>query len=79
MKSADKCTLKGYCKQWVNGKYLLGCAFFSDLLNACVVISKVMQHDHLDILQALTSLLQAVKEIEKLSTTDLEKWPLMFH
>ena len=73
VKSADRCKLKGYCKQWVNGKYLLGCAFFSDLLNACVVLSKVMQHDHLDILQALTSLLQAVKEI---STTDLEKWPM---
>ena len=33
-----------------------------------------MQHDDLDILSVLTSLLQSVKEIEKLSTTSLDKW-----
>ena len=33
-----------------------------------------MQHDDLDILSVLTSLLQSVKEIEKLSTMPLSKW-----
>ena len=33
-----------------------------------------MQHDDLDILSVLTSLLRSVKEIEKLSMTALDKW-----
>ena len=34
-----------------------------------------MQQDHLDILQALTVVLQTVKETDKLSATWLDKWP----
>ncbi len=40
---------------WVDGKYLLGCAVFVDLLSPCAILSKVMQYDQLDILAALTS------------------------
>ena len=45
-----------------------------DLLTPCSILSKVMQHDDLDILSVLTSLLQSAKEIEKLSTSSLDKW-----
>ena len=34
-----------------------------------------MQSDDLDILTVLTSLLRSVKEVEKLSSTHLDKWP----
>ena len=74
-KLADRSKLKGYYKQWVNAKYLLGCAAFCDLLAPCVVLSKVMQYNHLDIIQALTSMLQTVKETERLRSTDLDQWP----
>ena len=74
-KSADRSKLIGYYKQWVNAKYLLGCAAFCDLLAPSVVLSKVMQYDHLDIIQALTSVLQTVKETERLRSTDLDQWP----
>ena len=56
-------------------KYLLGCAVFCDLLAPCVILSKVMQHDHLDIFQVLTAVLRTVKETDKLSATELGKWP----
>ena len=75
VKSADKAKLKGYYRQWVNGKYLLGCALFVDLLTPCTILSKVMQCDDLDILAVLTSLLKSVKEVDKLSTTQLDRWP----
>lgn len=75
MKPADRGKLKGYYRQWINGKYLLGCAFFMDLLTPCSILSKVMQSDDLDILAALTSLLRSVKEVDKLSSTPLERWP----
>ena len=51
--------------------YLLGCASFVDLLTPCSILSKVMQHDDLDILSVLTSLLRSVIEIEKFT---LSKW-----
>ena len=72
--SLDRAKLRGYYLKWTNAKYLLGCALFVDLLTPCSILSKVMQHDDLDILSVLTSLLRSVKEIEKLSSTSLDKW-----
>ena len=70
LKSADKAKLKGYYRQWINSKYLLGCA-----LTTCTILSKVMQSDDLDILAVLTSLIRSVKEVDKLSSTHLDRWP----
>ena len=64
LKSTDRAKFRGYCSQWLQAKYLLGCAVFVDVLTPCAVFSKVMQSDELDILAALTSLLQTVKETE---------------
>ena len=75
VKSVDKAKLKGYYRQWTNGKYLLDCAFFVDLLSPCTILSKVMQSDDLDILAVLTSLIRSVKEVDKLSSTQLHRWP----
>ena len=46
-----------------------------DLLTPCTVLSKVMQSNDLDILAAITSLLRSVKEVDKLSSTPLDRWP----
>lgn len=43
VKAGDRAKLSGYCKKWVNGKYLLGYAFFVDLLTPCSIFSKVMR------------------------------------
>ena len=59
----------------MDGKYVLGCTVFVDLLSPCAIHSKIMQHDDLDILAALTSVLKAVKEVDKLSSTPLDQWP----
>ena len=75
VKSADCAKLRGYLRKWVNAKYLLGCAFFVDLLLPCSIFSKVMQEDDLDVLGAFTSLLRTVKELNKLSSKGLEHWP----
>ena len=48
-KAADRAKLKGYLKKWLDAKYLLGCAFFVDLLLPCSVFSKTMQSDEVDI------------------------------
>ena len=75
MKAVDKAKLMGYCTRWVDAKYILGCAVFVDILSPCVILSKVMQYDHLDILATLTSLLRSIKEIDKLSAMPVSQWP----
>ena len=72
--AADRSKLQGYYKKWTDGKYVLGCAVFIDLLGPCVILSKVMQQDDLDILEALTGVLKSTKEVERLSTTPLDEW-----
>ena len=71
VKSADQAKLRGYCIKWVNAKYILGCAFFCDLLSPCAIFSKVLQ---LDILGAFTSLLRTIQELDKLSSKSLKHW-----
>ena len=75
MKPADRAKLSGYCKKWVDAKYILGCAVFVDLLTPCTTFSMCMQCDEVDILQAMSCLLKSLKETAKLSSTDLDCWP----
>ena len=72
MKANDRVKLKGYYNKWVDAKYILGCAVFVDVLSPCVILSKVMQYDHLAV---LSSLLKSAKEIEKLSSIPVAQWP----
>ena len=74
MSSTDCSKLKGYYNKWTEGKYILGCAVFVDLLNPCAISSKSMQSDEIDILGALSSLLKTVSETDKLSSKPLEQW-----
>ena len=53
VKSADRAKLRGYLKKWTDAKYLLGCAFFVNLLLPCSIFSKVMQEDDLDVLGSI--------------------------
>ena len=76
VKSADRAKLKGYCRQWTDAKYVLGCAVFTDLLTPAAIFSKVMQSDELDILAAFTSLLRTIMETKKLKSLPLEQWPV---
>ena len=75
VKGGDRAKLKGYLTKWINGKYILGCAVFVDLLLPCAIFSKVMQSDEIDILGALNSLLKTVQETEKLASRPLNQWP----
>ena len=66
--------LSGYCKKWVDVKYISECAMFVDLLTPWCVFSKCMQYDDkVDILGAMMGLLRTLKEIhvKKLSSKPL--------
>ena len=73
--SVDRAKLKGYHKKWVEAKYVLGCAIFIDLLSPCSMFSRAMQNDEIDILGALTGVLQTLKETNRLGSKGIEQWP----
>ena len=75
VKSVDRAKLKGYFNKWTQAKYLFGCAFFVDLLTPCMIFSKCMQCDEVDILGALSGLLKTLKETDKLASKPLDQWP----
>ena len=49
VKSTDCAKMKEYYTKWTEGKYLLGCELFVDLLTPCSIFSKEMQSDDVDI------------------------------
>ena len=71
VRTADRAKLKGYYNKWMDSKYVLGCAIFVDVPSPCVILSKVMQYDHLT---PLCSSLKSIKEIDKLSSTPTTQW-----
>lgn len=75
VKSVDREKLKCYYKKWTDAKYIIGCAFFVDVLYPCSILSKALQNDNLDILSALTGILRAMKEVDKFSQTAIDQWP----
>ena len=64
--------MKGYYKQWTDGKYVLGCALFVVLFAPCAILSKLMQHDDL---QILAGVIKSIKELDKLKSKPLSQWP----
>ena len=72
VKSVDQEKLKGYLRKWTNTKYLLGCAVFIDVLTPCAILSKTMQNDSLDIMEALTYLVRTIQKTSKLSSNPLD-------
>ena len=71
----DRAKLKGFFTKWTDAKYLLGCAVFVDVLTPCAILSKVMQSDDLDVLDAFMSMLKTVKEVGKLGEKSIDEWP----
>lgn len=75
VKSADRAKLRGYYNKWTDTKCLLGCAFFTDLLTPCMIFSKCMQSDEVDILGALTGAVKTLKETNELASKPVDEWP----
>ena len=61
-------------QQWTKVKCLLGCAFFVDLLMPISILSKTLQNEEIDILEALTSVLRTLEELDKLLSKPVEQW-----
>ena len=66
LKPADRAKLKGYYSKWTDTKYLFGRALFVDLLTLCMIFSKCMQSNEVDILGAFNTLLKMQRVLTSL-------------
>lgn len=61
MKAAEKAQLKGYLQLQNQGKILVGCAMYIEILKAPSILSLTLQEDQVDIVQGLQQILKLVK------------------
>ena len=74
VKPADKCKLKGYLRKWSQGKMLIGCSMYIDILKAPSILSLVLQEDGMDIIQGIKAILKSVSYLQSLNKEAPKEW-----
>ena len=75
VKAADKQRLKGYYKKWHDGRIILACAFFHDVLKPCATLSLALQAEHVNVIDAIEAVLRTKKSMEQLKSTIFSELP----
>ena len=69
IKRIDRQKLKGYLLKWQCSKFLLGCAFFHDVLKPSSLLCKVLQEDELCVVRAIKSVLETKCLMDNIEAT----------
>ena len=75
IKPGDRQKLKGYVTKWRDGKVLLGCAIFHDILKPTAILCKSLQADEISIVSTIEAILRTSTSMKKLKTTEMEDFP----
>ena len=75
LKLADKQKLKGYVRKWRDGKVLLGCALFHDILKPYAILCKYFQVNELPVVSAIESILKSRAAMNLIKSTEFEALP----
>ncbi len=75
VKSVDKQKIKGYVTKWQDSKILFGCAFFYDVLKPCSILSKCLQDEELNRVDAIEAILKTNKSVSQLKLSSLDDLP----
>lgn len=70
IKSLDRQRLKGYLLRWREGKILLGCALYVDILQPPSLLSLSLQGDSVDVVLAVKHILKSITSLKKLMSKD---------
>jgi len=69
VQAVEKQKIKGYIKQWTEGRALFGCVFFIDLLRSALILCKVLQDAKICVYQTIESVVKTKKALDKLKIT----------
>jgi hypothetical protein len=61
--------------KWQQGKMLMGCALYVDVLKAPSILSKALQAEKLDIVLGLQNIVKSKKALKSLTDADPLQWP----
>ena len=75
MKSTDRQRLRGYLLKWREGRMLLGCALYVDVLKPPSLLSLALQGDSIDVVLGIKHILKSSHSLKKLSSQDPLQWP----
>ena len=75
IRSVDRQRLKGYLLKWKEGRILIGCALYIDILQSPSLLSLSLQDDCIDVASGIKNLLKSHRSLKKLSSQEPLKWP----
>jgi hypothetical protein len=77
VKAEDRAKLTGYLRKWSQGRMLIGCSMYVDVLKAPSILSLTLQDDGVDIIQGIKSILKAVSSLQSLCKENPREWSTM--
>lgn len=69
VKADDRSKLQGYVRKWSQGKMLIGCSMYIEVLKAPSILSLTLQDDEVDIVHGLQSIIKAASSLQVLHKT----------
>lgn len=75
LEAADQVKLKSFHKRWTQGKILIGCALYIDVLKAPSQLSLPLQENKIDVISGIKHILKTVQTFRLLRGTDPQEWP----
>ena len=75
MKAVDRARLKGHHQMWNQGKILVGCAMYIEILKPPSILSLTLQEEQFDIVFGLKQILKSVSALQSLAKQDPKNWP----
>ena len=75
IRNVDRQRLKGYLSKWKEGRILIGCALYIDVLQSPSLLSLSLQDECIDVASEIKNLLKSHRSLEKLSSQEPLKWP----
>lgn len=74
VKADDRSKLQGYVRKWSQGKMLIGCSMYIEVLKAPSILSLTLQDDEVDIVHGLQSIIKAASSLQVLHKEDPQQW-----
>lgn len=75
LEATDQAKLKSFHQRWAQGKILIGCAMYIDVLKAPSLLSLSLQDSETDLISGIKHILKATQMLHSLRGTDVQEWP----
>ena len=75
LEAADHIKLTSFHQRWTQGKILIGCALYIDVLKAPSQLSLPLQENETDVISGIKHILKAMQTFQLLRRRDPQEWP----